>query len=273
MRRILHRTRTADASEESVWISFSDLMTSLLTVFMLAAVVLVLSLTQKEDALADREAETKRLELAAQEQQTAFAAQLANVSQAEKVRAQMLVEIRDRLSAQGIEVTVSKDSSVLSIPTAALGFDSGSYEIRPEHQGVALAIGEVISDVLRTDERFRFLDTVFVEGHTDNQAFDGLDGTGNWGLSTFRAISLWRLWDAQLPGGQQLDDVRRDDGRPLFSVSGYGDSRPVQASQTSEAEKAANRRIDIRFTETRLTADDLAAILDDPVKAAAEAWS
>jgi len=261
MRRILGRRRSSHAAEDSVWISFSDLMTSLLTIFMLAAVVLVLSLTQKQEALAHEKA-------TAEAQQEAFSEQIGSLSKAEQVRAQMLVEIRDALATQGIAVTVSKDNSVLSIPTSLLGFDSGSYDIRPEHQGVALAIGDTIAKVIEKKERYRYLDTVFVEGHTDNQSFDGLDGTGNWGLSTFRAISLWRLWDAQLPQGRQLDEIRRDDGRPLFSVSGYGDSRPATQAQATDADRAANRRIDIRFTETRLTAEDLAAILDPQVTGA-----
>ncbi|UTT60359.1 OmpA/MotB family protein [Cellulosimicrobium cellulans] len=255
MRRLLHRGRSAEATEDSVWISFSDLMTSLLTIFMLAAVVLVLSLTQKQEALAT---EQERAEA----QQQAFDQTLGSLSEAETVRAQMLVEIRDALAAQGIEVTVSADNSVLSIPTSLLGFEAGSYEIRPQHQQLALTIGDTIAEVLSRDDRYTYLDTVFVEGHTDNTPFPGLEGSGNWGLSTFRAISLWRLWDERLAPERQLDSLQREDGRTLFSVAGYGESRPATATQLTDDERAANRRIDVRFTEKRLSAENLAAILD-----------
>ena len=46
-RRVFRRHRAPESTEETVWISFSDLMTALLTVFMLAAVALVFSLTQE----------------------------------------------------------------------------------------------------------------------------------------------------------------------------------------------------------------------------------
>lgn len=264
MRRILRRGRGHAAAEESVWISFSDLMTSLLTIFMLAAVVLVLSLTQKQQALAREEATVE-------EQRQMFSEQIDTLRSAELVRAQMLTEIRDELQARGIQVQVSQDNSVLSIPTALLGFDSGSYEIRPEYHDVALTIGTVIADVVGRDARYQYLDTVFVEGHTDNASFDGLEGTGNWGLSTFRAISLWRLWGAGLPSDHQLGALQRPDGRPIFSVSGYGETRPLTATQLSDDERAANRRIDIRFTEVRPSAEDLAKIMEHQGALPAEA--
>ena len=40
-------------------------------------------------------------------------------------------------------------------------------------------------------------------------------------------------------------------GLPLFSVSGYGETRPVQVKQVTEKDFEKNRRIDIRFTVRR----------------------
>src|SRR5699024_1515044 len=113
-----------------------------------------------------------------------------------------------------------------------------------------------------TNEARKFIDTVFVEGHTDERPYDGLEGTGNWGLSTFRAISLWRLWDQDLPADAQLETLERADGTPLFSVSGYGPTRPITDTQETAAQRAQNRRIDIRFTVTGPTAEDLTEVLD-----------
>ncbi|WP_318243571.1 OmpA/MotB family protein [Oerskovia gallyi] len=256
MRRTRGRARSREEAENPYWISFSDLMTALLAVFILAVVALVLQLTEKQEALA---AEQRT----AQEQRSLFSDQITSLQHAEEVRSDVLVEVASTLQAQGIDVIVSQDNSVLSIPTALLGFDSASFEIRPEHRDVALAIGAAIDDSLRHDERFRYLDTVFVEGHTDNQSFDGLEGTGNWGLSTFRAISLWRLWETSLPDDGGLDDLRRTDGSPLFSVSGYGETRPATNVQETDIDRAANRRIDVRFTVVRPTAENLAEILEN----------
>lgn len=217
--------------------SFTDLMAALLFVFILAAVALMLQLVQAQESLA---AQTEE-----------FSSQVSNLRQAEDMRSEMLVEIKDELKAQGIEVIVSQNGSVISIPSELLGFDSASYEIEDEYEDVSLAIGTAIAGAVQRDDRAQYLDTVFVEGHTDNANYSGLEGTGNWGLSTFRAISLWRLWEDQLPASSQLADLSGPEGQPLFSVSGYGPTRPTSEDQTTETGAAANRRIDIRFTIMR----------------------
>jgi hypothetical protein len=87
---------------------------------------------------------------------------------------------------------------------------------------------------------------------------------GNWGLSTYRAISLWNFWT---DGQGQLASLRQQKnavGEPLFSVSGYADTRAV-VPPPEEAlrflnlpalppegmallDEPRNRRIDLRFT-------------------------
>jgi flagellar motor protein MotB len=250
-------------NDDSYWISFSDLMSALLLVFLLAVVLLVVSLTDKQHELVLQQEQAAEAEAAFAAQRESLETQIATLSDREETRAALVNEIAAELHDRGIRVEVSEDSSVLHVPTSALGFDSGSYEIRSAHESVALMIGTVISDALRKDDRYGILDTVFVEGHTDNEAFGGLEGTGNWGLSTFRAISLWRMWDTALPASKQLDTLLREDGQPIFSVSGYADSRPVEPEQRTETQRAANRRIDIRFTVKGPTSEELATIVAD----------
>lgn len=262
-RRLLARSRPQESSEETVWVSFSDFMTALLTVFMLAAVALVFSLSQEQDALAQARMEADEAKVAAEEAQARgdrFDVMLSGLGEDEQVRAGMVLEIRDALATRGINVEVDSTASVLRIPVDLLGFDSGSSEILPQHESNALIIGQVIADVLAEDGRYGSLDTVFVEGHTDDVPMDGLFG-GNWGLSTNRAISLWRLWQDKLPSDP--DTLVGHSGERLFSVSGYAETRPVNAVQSTEGDRAENRRIDIRFTEHRLSEEEITAIRDD----------
>ncbi|PFG42418.1 flagellar motor protein MotB [Isoptericola jiangsuensis] len=263
------RNREPSHEDSSHWISFSDLMSALLLVFLLAVVLLVLSLTYKQQELVAQQAEAQEAESLFATQRDRLETQVATLSEREEIRSALVREISTELKGRGIAVEISEDAAVLHIPTSALGFDSGSYEIHDAHRGVALTIGTVISETVRQDRRFEALDTVFVEGHTDSEAFSGLEGTGNWGLSTFRAISLWRLWEEELPPRTALTALLREDGQPVFSVSGYADSRPVEISQASEQQMAANRRIDIRFTVKGPTADELADIVDGSIGASA----
>ena len=259
-RRLLSRARPVQSEEDSVWISFSDFMLALLTVFMLAAVALVFSLTQKQDTLAQATVDLKQAkaeaDLATARGDT-FDAMLNDLGTGEQIRGTMVAEVQDALAARGIRVDVDPANTVLRVPVELLGFDSGSSEIRPENESNALAIGEVIAGVLLADDRYQKLDTVFVEGHTDDVPMDSLVG-GNWGLSTARAISIWRLWEDRLPS--DLETLSGYTGERLFSVSGYADTRPVNTVQATSEDRAANRRIDIRFTEHRLSEEEITSV-------------
>lgn len=243
-----------------MWISFSDLMVALLTVFMLAAAALVFSLGEEQAALAESRAEVEEAQTAA-EAATArseqFDTMLDSLGAGEQMRGTMVIEIRDALGARGIQVDVDASNTVLRVPVDLLGFDSGSSEISSEHEANAVVIGKVITEVLRKDDRYLQLDTVFVEGHTDDVPMDGTFG-GNWGLSPNRAIALWRLWEDELPTG--LNTLSGYSGERLFSVSGYAESRPVGVTQVTAEDRAANRRIDIRFTEHRLSEAEISAL-------------
>lgn len=230
------KSNTAAVDEENpYWMSFSDIMSALLVIFILASVILILQLMER---------------------QKDFDQQVSLLEKAEQVRRTILEEAVEELRQRGIKVEVSENHTVLRIPNELLGFDTGAYELQPRYQPTALEIGEVINRVISREDRVNYLDTIFIEGHTDNRPFPGFMGKGNWGLSTFRAISLWQFWSTELPESERLNRLSNQDGDPLFSVSGYGETRPVSKQQASEEDYRLNRRIDIRFTIRRpLSAD------------------
>ena len=83
---------------------------------------------------------------------------------------------------------------------------------------------------------------------------------GNWGLSTFRAISVWNFWAESQTEDEQLATIRNHAGEPLFSVSGYGETRPITASQGTREERKQNRRIDLRITVKKPAVKDFEAL-------------
>ncbi len=52
------------------------------------------------------------------------------------------------------------------------------------------------------------------------------------------------------------------DDKKIFGVSGYGEQRPI-ASNTTEAEKQKNRRIDIRFTLRVPTSEEVQKAMNE----------
>ncbi|MBZ5757027.1 OmpA family protein [Pseudomonas sp. S5(2021)] len=234
----LGKSKEVSVDEENpYWMSFSDIMSALLVIFILASVILILQLMEIQKELKER--------------QVQFEQELVELKKAEQVRRTILDEAVEALRERGIKVEVSENHTVLSIPNDLLGFDTGAYDIHAAYQARALEIGKVINEVISREDRVEFLDTIFIEGHTDNRPLQGFMGKGNWGLSTFRAISLWQFWGSALSPNEQLARLKNKDGKPLFSVSGYGETRPVLVDQQTEDDFKRNRRIDIRFTIRR----------------------
>ena len=231
----LGRTKEVNVDEENpYWMSFSDIMSALLVIFILASVILILQLMEIQQEIKG--------------QQIQFEKEIVELKKAEQVRRTILEEAVEELRRRGVKVEVSENYTVLSIPNDLLGFETGAYDIHMAYQALALEVGKVIYEVISREDRIDFLDTIFIEGHTDNRPFQGGMGKGNWGLSTFRAISLWQFWGDALPVGQQLSHLKNKEGKPLFSVSGYGETRPILQTQVAEEDFKRNRRIDIRFT-------------------------
>ncbi len=245
----LYKKTSASADEDNpYWMSFSDVMSALLIIFILASVVLIVQLMEIQEELKKRQQD--------------FDQEVAELREAEGIRRTILHEAAALLQQRGIQVTVSENDTVLSIPNEILGFDTGAYVLGPQYQPTASEIGKVLSEVIRRDNRVEHLDTIFVEGHTDRRPLQGFMGKGNWGLSAFRAISLWQFWDNALPEKEQLDALRNKEGMPLFSVSGYAATRPVTQVQETAEDFRANRRIDIRFTIRRPSSAEYETVLE-----------
>ena len=240
--RNLYASQPVD-EENPYWMSFSDIMAGLLVIFVLAAVVLVLELLEKNE----------RIDQAMKE-----------VSKAEEVRRNLLEEIEQELREKNIPVTISENAQVIHIEENVLNFESGKSEIpdQEKYKRNVLQIGLTLAQAINKGDRKKYLDTVFVEGHTDKNPFRG-SRDGNWGLSTRRAIAIWRYWDESLPEQYQLDQIVNYENKRMFSVSGYAETRPrgdTLINPDSEDSLRKNRRIDIRFTVKRSTLEQFKTI-------------
>ena len=287
--------------ENPYWMSFSDLMSGLLVVFLLASVALIIQLTEARVNF-EQEMQEKRRELAKEQeaakrhQQEALRLKAAlqkreqelekireelrlaklkiredieQLRQAEKIRREVLYTIKESLAKQNIVVEVVDNDSVLRIPETTLSFLSNSYDI-PDNAatqkaiaqiGLALhqAITEPASGLANNRKRFDYLDTIFIEGHTDSRPTNRTKG--NWGLSTFRAISLWEFWQDQLAVSPPFADMENTFKQKLFSVSGYAASRRLQMVEDTAEQREMNRRIDLRITVKRPSIEDLENII------------
>ncbi len=216
--------------------SFSDLMSALLVIFILATVALIIELTQKSEKID---------------------ASIQELQRAEEARRNILLDIKEDLAKENIIVEIVENDTVLRIPESTLSFESAKDTLPEDDktQTEVAAIGDALHKAITKEERWKYLDTVFVEGHTDSVNI-WYRGKGNWGLSTDRAVSIWKLWQEKNSLLPKLNELKNFNGQLLFSVSGYADTRRVDLVEKSEAQRARNRRIDIRFTVKKPKLED-----------------
>jgi flagellar motor protein MotB len=267
--------KSRNGEEENPFLlSFSDLMASLLAIFILALIVMMIQLHQKQRELESEREEIMltKVELLAslkeiKETQDAIDSALSGARLREQSLTSLLEGVQEDLKKKGIEVIVAENGSVLRIPERALSFGLGRFEIQKEFHPTADAIGTALLEALQRPENLVLLDTVFIEGHTD--AVPNTREMGNWGLSAYRAISLWKFW-TEVPGNcAPLRDLKTADPtgiggkKPLISASGYAETRPTGIPSPEPqvdgrpTANSADRRIDIRFTLASAEKKDL----------------
>jgi chemotaxis protein MotB len=190
---------------------------------------------------------------------------MSQLASADQTRGQLLEEIRKRLSASGIDVTINSEAGTLMLPARKL-FDVGRADPTAEGRKTILQLGAVMSDVLpcysdstrlggvpcSTMTEASRLNAVYIEGHTDVTPFALSGGrfTDNWDLSAGRAIETFKILRGQY---EPLRNFRNRDGGALIGVSGYADTRPaVRDAPDRKLPEIADkdRRIEVRVIMT-----------------------
>jgi len=131
-------------------------------------------------------------------------------------------ELRVQTAGIGLDVLQVGNGIVIRIP-AALTFDEGSAAVKPQFDATLLEISREVRDRSQT--------YVDVFAHSD------LSGSpqGNQALSDKRAAAV-----ATYLAGHGVSRAR-------IASKGLGETSPLYNPETSEAQKAANRRVEIRL--------------------------
>jgi chemotaxis protein MotB len=214
--------------DESYFVSMTDLMVGMLFVFIILLMAFALNLKEQETKL----------------------------TQLDHAREEMLRDIETALKNKGIPVTVLPESGVLRLPEQVL-FDVNKAELQPEGLIAIGKLGEALDEILPCyagdlekptckGKAFGRLESVFVEGHTDDTG----SPARNWQLSYQRARAVYIQLQETWPN---LGEIRNDKngqmgaGEKLIGVSGYADQRPINCTEGKDACRKLNRRIDMRF--------------------------
>ena len=247
--------KTYADEEKPYWISFSDAISGILIIFILVTVWLMNNLQQKENLvneqldkitnLRQREHQLLQKENRVNEQLDHIRSLQQRERQLNQELNQDITRIQEELEKEGIRVEI--DKNIMRIPTSEIHFENNDANIPLDKIYNVRKIGIKVMEYVRKDEN-KNIDTVFIEGHTDCNPTKR--DRGNLGLSTDRAISIaeeWALLD------KNFWNIKNKDGKSLFSVSGYGEKRPIEGTLLNGCKNESvenlqrNRRIDIRF--------------------------
>lgn len=218
-----HRQRYGQGNESAdeghYWISISDLMTSLLFIFIIILAYTIFTLSEKSAVF-------------------------------EEYRGELLHQIQTTLKSKNIDVDIDQKYGNMRIKADTF-FAVGSADLSVDGQTKMAEIARVIQEEFQSDAKFKnAIDTVFIEGHTDNVPVNLNFGGRRWTnmeLSAQRAINTYLTMDSATGIGQ----MKNRDGKFLFSYSGYSDLRPI-ADNASEAGRSQNRRIEFFFALTSI---------------------
>jgi len=222
------RIRQIDSPEQdSFTISISDLMSGLLAIFILVLSYFILNFSQAT----------------------------AQLTQNDVTRAELLHFLQEEMEREGIKVTVDERHGILRISEGVL-FDVGLADVKPQGQVVIKKLSSALEVALESEQFKGHVETIFIEGHTDNVPIVTEIFPSNWELSTKRAINTWLTMSSASP---KLTTLLNDKGEIIFSVSGYADTRPI-AENSTEQGRRDNRRIDIRFSMAPPTEEDMSIV-------------
>lgn len=216
-----------ETTQDSFTISISDLMSGLLAIFILVLSYFILNFSQAT----------------------------AQLTQNDVTRAELLRFMQKELEREGIKVTVDEQHGILRISEGVL-FDVGAADVKPQGQIVIRKLSSVLETALESEQFQGRVETIFIEGHTDNVPIVTEMFPSNWELSTKRAINTWLTMSGANP---KLTTLLNDKKEIIFSVSGYADTRPIAENSTEEGRRD-NRRIDIRFSMTPPTEEDMSIV-------------
>lgn len=265
MRNFWRKTSQTD-EEESVFVTMSDLTISFLLIVMILLAFfatqlmnnanVTIPITEYEELR--REYDQMRSELrSTQEDNENLVAQLRTrlevyLENTREQRKSILEEIQERLLEEfpELDVEISEKEDALHLREAL--FELSKATFLPNKRRYVERIGEILDEILncytlgdsirrdsRCDSQNTLIEAVQIEGHTDRIG----DENFNLRLSTNRATETFYAIRDRAP---KILEYKNQRGESVMSVSGYGEMRPVDPTNTNEI-TVTDRRIDIRI--------------------------
>ena len=224
-----HEEDSAGPPSAPFWMTtFSDMVTLLLTFFVLIVSMSTVEIRKFTEALSYFQGQTSILinDAAVPPASRPTVNRFQSREQAERY-----AELLDFLHEEGLSDKVQlnlTDRGLHVTITDSVMFESGSADLIDKSRVVLRRIRAVLGTAV---------ESVVVEGHTDDRPIHTAMFPSNWELSSGRAASVVRFL------------LEEEDHLPpsRYLAVGYGEHRPVESNATA-AGRARNRRVEILFS-------------------------
>ncbi|GBE35326.1 motility protein B [bacterium BMS3Bbin06] len=225
----------SDSSAPAWMATFADMMSLLLTFFVLLLSFATMDVVKFRDAMGSIQEALGFLPTGTgvfqqSSSPAVFEKPLATSTTAKSVMNDVIEgELKEIVSGYGLQKDVDVEKSKRGVILRVKGkifFNAGEAKLKRD----SYPILEKIVGILK-----RFPRKVSIEGHTDNIPVSGGRYASNWELSTERAISALRFFKE-----------RGDIDLKRINIAGFADTHPIAPNDTPEG-RASNRRVEFVF--------------------------
>lgn len=231
--------RHIDEGEKPFWISYSDLMTALMILFLVVMVVSLTSISQqaikiKEEGLQKVES-PPTVEVAAKPTDVQDPQKIAEMQRLAEIQS-VCAELGADASQKNVNVRVNCSFNKIDFGEAGR-FERGEYKLNGKGEQMLKDIVPIILDVAQSPMGQKWLRRVHIQGFTDT------DGSYLYNLNLSLKRSEWVMCKilANSPDvGMQLNAEQRNLVKKLFLAGGvsFNDSR---------SSKDASRRVELKL--------------------------
>lgn len=205
--------RRKSTSSPNYWMSFADLMSALLMVFILLLVTVILD--YRED-------------LASKEKQ---------IEEITNVKSEIISALIKEFENSNIDLAIDPDTGAIQLATNIM-YKYNSSEIAEEGKETLEKFVPKYLDILLQDEYRNEISSIIIEGHADNSG----DYLYNLDLSQERAFSVLKvIYDEDFPHFEQ-----KENSKEVVTANGRSNMVPVY-TKDNKYDAEASRRVEFLF--------------------------
>jgi len=210
--RVLKK-RSNNEEEQSYWISFSDLMASILIIFMLLFIYKILDyqegIEQKEEM----------------------------IQQISSTRIKIISMLQEKFEKENIDIVIDPKTGTIQLAEGIL-FDNNQNELKEEgKEFLGKFIPIYINILLGEEEIQKEISQIIIEGHTDDVG----GYIYNLELSQQRAFNV-----AKFLLQDEIQYEQKEDFKKFITANGRSYSQPIE-NKNGQIDKGKSRRVEIEF--------------------------